>query len=128
MKEVLGFEFCTSVQAAAIPVILEGRDILAKARTGTGKTLGFMLPALQQVRTAPDHAHDALTCSGLGSKPPAGWPYVLTCPPPPCTAGMLFLAGVLTYLCLCALSGPAASQGRPHQHAERERAGAQPHA
>jgi ATP-dependent RNA helicase DeaD len=36
------------VQAAAIPPILKGRDVLVKARTGTGKTLAFLLPALQK--------------------------------------------------------------------------------
>lgn len=39
----------TPVQAAAIPVILEGRDVLAGAQTGTGKTAGFTLPLLQRL-------------------------------------------------------------------------------
>lgn len=37
----------TSVQAATLPPLLAGRDVVAKARTGTGKTLAFMLPTLQ---------------------------------------------------------------------------------
>ena len=42
-----GYTTPTPVQAQAIPVILEGRDILAGAQTGTGKTAGFALPLLQ---------------------------------------------------------------------------------
>ncbi|HEY5930692.1 MAG TPA: DEAD/DEAH box helicase [Burkholderiales bacterium] len=42
-----GYTQPTPVQAEAIPVILEGRDILAGAQTGTGKTAGFALPLLQ---------------------------------------------------------------------------------
>ena len=42
-----GYTQPTPVQAQAIPVILQGRDILAGAQTGTGKTAGFTLPLLQ---------------------------------------------------------------------------------
>ena len=44
-----GYEHPTPVQAQAIPVILEGRDVLAGAQTGTGKTAGFTLPMLQRL-------------------------------------------------------------------------------
>ncbi len=44
-----GYETPTPVQAQAIPVILEGRDVLAGAQTGTGKTAGFTLPMLQRL-------------------------------------------------------------------------------
>ncbi|MDA1005418.1 MAG: DEAD/DEAH box helicase, partial [Verrucomicrobia bacterium] len=37
----------TPVQTAAIPVILQGRDVLATAQTGSGKTTAFVLPLLQ---------------------------------------------------------------------------------
>ena len=50
MAEVFGYEFCTKVQAQAIPVCLSGVDVLAKAKTGTGKTLAFMIPAVEKVR------------------------------------------------------------------------------
>ncbi len=39
----------TPVQAAVIPPMLEGRDVIAQARTGTGKTAAFALPALQNI-------------------------------------------------------------------------------
>jgi ATP-independent RNA helicase DbpA len=44
-----GYSEPTPVQHQAIPVILEGRDILAGAQTGTGKTAGFTLPMLQRL-------------------------------------------------------------------------------
>jgi ATP-dependent RNA helicase RhlE len=44
-----GYSTPTDVQANAIPVILEGRDVLAGAQTGTGKTAGFTLPLLQRL-------------------------------------------------------------------------------
>ena len=42
-----GYEVPTPVQEQAIPMILDGRDLLAGAQTGTGKTAGFVLPILQ---------------------------------------------------------------------------------
>ena len=42
-----GYETPTPVQARAIPEVLAGRDLLAGAQTGTGKTAGFTLPILQ---------------------------------------------------------------------------------
>ncbi|ALZ78035.1 RNA helicase [Rheinheimera sp. F8] len=47
------FEKPTTIQQQAIPVGLEGRDILASAPTGTGKTLAFLLPALQYLIDFP---------------------------------------------------------------------------
>ncbi|HET9122828.1 MAG TPA: DEAD/DEAH box helicase, partial [Acidiferrobacteraceae bacterium] len=48
-----GYETPTPIQAAAIPVILAGRDVLAGAQTGTGKTAGFTLPVLERLRRTP---------------------------------------------------------------------------
>ncbi len=42
-----GYEEATPIQQQAIPLILDGRDVLAGAQTGTGKTAGFTLPLLQ---------------------------------------------------------------------------------
>jgi ATP-dependent RNA helicase RhlE len=47
-----GFTTPTPVQAAAIPAALGGGDVLATAQTGTGKTLAFLLPALQRLLMA----------------------------------------------------------------------------
>jgi len=52
MKERLGharFSTPTPVQAAAIPQALEGKDVLATAQTGTGKTLAFLIPVIEQL-------------------------------------------------------------------------------
>jgi len=45
----LGIEKPTPIQERAIPYILEGKDIIAKAQTGTGKTLAFVLPILEKI-------------------------------------------------------------------------------
>jgi len=45
-----GYQTATPVQQQAIPIILEGRDVLAGAQTGTGKTAGFTLPMLQRLQ------------------------------------------------------------------------------
>ena len=44
------FETPTPVQAAAIPPALEGRDVLATAQTGTGKTLSFLIPIIEMLQ------------------------------------------------------------------------------
>jgi ATP-dependent RNA helicase DDX56/DBP9 len=46
-----GFSQPTAVQAATIPAALEGKDIVARARTGSGKSLAYLLPALQRIVT-----------------------------------------------------------------------------
>ncbi len=45
----LGYEEPTPIQREAIPLLLEGRDLLAEAPTGTGKTAAFALPILQRI-------------------------------------------------------------------------------
>ena len=45
-----GYREATPIQQQAIPLVLEGRDILAGAQTGTGKTAGFTLPLLQRLQ------------------------------------------------------------------------------
>ncbi len=47
--DALGFSTPTPVQAGAIPEVLAGRDVVASAQTGTGKTAAFALPALQRI-------------------------------------------------------------------------------
>jgi ATP-dependent RNA helicase RhlE len=44
-----GFSTLTPVQAAAIPQALEGKDVLATAQTGTGKTLAFLIPVIENL-------------------------------------------------------------------------------
>lgn len=48
----MGFARPTLVQAKAIPLALESRDILARARTGSGKTAAYCVPVVQKILTA----------------------------------------------------------------------------
>ncbi|RMF13785.1 MAG: DEAD/DEAH box helicase [Alphaproteobacteria bacterium] len=50
--EASGYENPTPVQAQAIPPVLEGRDLIATAATGTGKTAAFVLPLLERLAAA----------------------------------------------------------------------------
>src|SRR5690348_10809622 len=44
-----GFKSPTPVQAATIPYSLDGRDVIASAQTGTGKTASFVLPMVERI-------------------------------------------------------------------------------
>ncbi len=55
------FEKCTPVQAKCIPHILEGKDMIGIAQTGTGKTAAFLLPMLTLLHEQP-HPADAVNC------------------------------------------------------------------
>ena len=48
----LGFEQASPIQAEAIPLLLDGRDIVGQSQTGSGKTAAFAIPAIE--RTNPD--------------------------------------------------------------------------
>lgn len=48
----MAFARPTLVQAEAIPIALEGRDILARARTGSGKTAAYCIPVVQKILQA----------------------------------------------------------------------------
>ena len=47
--DVLGFSEATEVQSSAIPAILEGRDVMVSAKTGSGKTAAFLLPMMDKM-------------------------------------------------------------------------------
>lgn len=48
----LGFDKATEIQARSIPHILNGRDVLGQAKTGSGKTMAYMIPAVEMLRRA----------------------------------------------------------------------------
>jgi ATP-dependent RNA helicase DeaD len=51
-----GFEEATPIQEKTIPLVLEGKDVIGQAQTGTGKTAAFGLPILQNL----DKQHDSI--------------------------------------------------------------------
>ena len=57
-----GYEDATPVQEQVIPLILQGKDIIASAQTGTGKTAAFLLPLINKIITDPlvNHTNTAL--------------------------------------------------------------------
>ncbi|KAF4527819.1 hypothetical protein B566_EDAN016303 [Ephemera danica] len=61
----LGWSEPTPVQEAAIPLMLEGRDVLIKARTGSGKTGAFAIPAIQKVLSSKQGSFREQTTSVL---------------------------------------------------------------
>nr|MBA3852103.1 DEAD/DEAH box helicase [Chloroflexota bacterium] len=68
-----GYAEPTPVQAEAIPIVLAGRDLLAGAQTGTGKTAAFVLPMLQRLATTPARgpAFPPGAAPARGTVPPA---------------------------------------------------------
>jgi len=56
--DAMGYETATPVQQQVMVPILEGKDIIAAAQTGTGKTAAFLLPLLHRLLTSPHHAGD----------------------------------------------------------------------
>ena len=67
--EKMGFTEMTEVQARVIPLMLDGRDVTAKAPTGTGKTCAFGIPLIEKL-------------SQEGTEPQA----LVLCPPASCAS------------------------------------------
>lgn len=53
----IGYETATPIQEQTIPLILEGRDIIASAQTGTGKTAAFLLPVIHKIISSKNDDH-----------------------------------------------------------------------
>jgi len=53
-----GFESPSPVQEEAIPIMLTGRNVLARAKNGTGKTAAFIIPCLERV----DSENESIQC------------------------------------------------------------------
>ncbi len=64
-----GYDTPTPIQAQAIPLILEGRDLMGSAQTGTGKTAGFTLPILQRLDQSSAPAADRRAVRALAVVP-----------------------------------------------------------
>ena len=60
--EEMGFEEMSPIQAKAIPVLLEGKDVIGQAQTGTGKTAAFGIPLLQRINPKERHLQAVVLC------------------------------------------------------------------
>ena len=64
----MGFEEASPIQAQAIPIIIEGKDIIGQAQTGTGKTAAFGIPLLQAdslpEKRSADYRRNTRACDG----------------------------------------------------------------
>lgn len=58
----MGFEQLSPIQEQAIPKILEGKDVIGQAQTGTGKTAAFGLPLLQMIDEEENHLQGLVLC------------------------------------------------------------------
>lgn len=58
----MGFEEMSPIQSQAIPVILEGRDIIGQAQTGTGKTAAFGIPIVEKCNPEEKHVQALVLC------------------------------------------------------------------
>ncbi len=55
-----GYEEPSPIQEESIPIALAGKDILARAKNGTGKTGAYLIPVLEKVDTDQDHIQGAV--------------------------------------------------------------------
>ena len=60
--ESLGYREMTPVQAATLPLGLAGRDLIAQAKTGSGKTAAFTLPLLEKINPRDFGAQSLILC------------------------------------------------------------------
>ena len=70
--DLKGYNNPTPIQAQAIPPVLEGRDLMGIAQTGTGKTAAFMLPSIDRLREA-DKQTPFKSCRMLVLAPGSAW-------------------------------------------------------
>ena len=59
--DAMNFSECTPIQEQAIPPLLEGRDLIGIAQTGTGKTAAYLLPVLDELSSGL-YPKDAVNC------------------------------------------------------------------
>ena len=58
----MGFEETTPIQTQIIPVILEGKDVVGQAQTGTGKTAAFAIPVLEKINPKDRSTQALILC------------------------------------------------------------------
>ena len=59
--DAMNFQECTPVQEHTIPVLLEGKDLIGVAQTGTGKTAAYLLPVINQLSKG-GYPADSINC------------------------------------------------------------------
>ncbi|MBI5374604.1 MAG: DEAD/DEAH box helicase [Candidatus Schekmanbacteria bacterium] len=60
--EDMGFEEATPIQAQSIPILLQGKDVIGQAQTGTGKTAAFGIPILEMVESESKKTQAIILC------------------------------------------------------------------
>ena len=60
--EKMGYESMTSIQERAIPLILEGNDVIGQSQTGTGKTATFTIPAIEKIDMSSKKVQVLILC------------------------------------------------------------------
>ena len=70
--EASNYQQATPIQEKAIPHILAGKDVLAFAQTGTGKTAAFLLPIINQLLVKDSHAG---SINAMVIVHPGNWPF-----------------------------------------------------
>ena len=55
--ELLGFTEMTEIQEKSIPIILEGKDVIGRSNTGTGKTAAFGIPVIEKIEKEKNNNH-----------------------------------------------------------------------
>ncbi|WP_027308153.1 DEAD/DEAH box helicase [Caloramator sp. ALD01] len=58
----LGYEEATPIQSQAIPIVLEGHDVIGQAQTGTGKTAAFSIPVIERIDTSKKQIQALILC------------------------------------------------------------------
>jgi ATP-dependent RNA helicase RhlB len=56
--DAMGFEYCTTIQAKSLPVLVQGTDIAGQAQTGEGKTIAFLAATFHHLLQKPDPKHN----------------------------------------------------------------------
>ena len=88
-----GFEKPSPIQEESIPISLTGRDILARAKNGTGKTAAYCIPVLEKINVKLEHIQgDQSTAAFLC--------FATLADTGPIVAGVLFRGCTLCYFCL----------------------------
>src|ERR1044072_6139070 len=58
----MGFKVASPIQEQTIPCLLEGRDVIGQAQTGTGKTAAFAIPVIEGVQTGNTSVQALILC------------------------------------------------------------------